>query len=243
MKQVADSLYTNPYRQDDFFDHFHELDVTSRWTDTSGDSGAAPSLLVAGVSSVALTAGTTANNEICLSSKRFWDVLAARPLIWECRDQYAEAATNANAILKGLFSAPTSADRLVDTTSALASSFSGIYFYKPTGSLLWNVGCSVAATRYGANVTSIQTTGSTYASFRFEVRPISSVEAEIVYLIDPNGGSDFHVCRDNSTGAPIKHILTYTSFAPASCAFYMKNIAGTTEEVLNVDSVRVSQVM
>lgn len=241
MKQVNDSLYTNPFNQVDLVDHFTELDVTSRWTDTSGDSGAQPALLVAGVSAVELTAGTTANNEICLSSKTFFDILAARPLVWEARMQYAEAATNANALLVGLFSAPTSADRLVDTTSALASSFSGVYFYKPTGSLYWNVGSSVASTRYGANVTNYTTSGSAYASFRIEIRPISSTEAEIVYLIDTNGGSAFQVCRDYTTGVPIKHILTYTSFAPASAAFYMKNIAGTTEEKLAIDLVRVSQ--
>lgn len=243
MKLVNDNLYANPGRQVDFFDHFTELDVTNRWTDTSGDSGAAPSLLVAGVSAVALTAGTTANNEICLSSKQFWDIVANRPLLWEARLQYAEAATSAAAMLVGLFSAPTSADRLVDTTGALASSFSGIYFYKPTGSTLWNVGSSVGSTRYGAHATTIATTGSSYASFRIEARPISSTEAELVYLIDTEGGTNFQVCRDNSSKLPIKDILTYTSFAPASCAFYLKNIAGTTEEILNVDSVRVSQYM
>lgn len=242
MKLVADPLDTNPFRQNDFFDDFHGLDVVAAWTDTSGDTGAVPSLVVDGsATAVSITTGATQNNEAYLSSKAHWDVLANRPLLFEGRLQYAEADTNAAAVALGLMSG-WAANHLADTTGALVASFSGFVFHKLAGATKWRVTSSVGATRYGNNETTLTAGGSGYASFRIEVRPLSSTECEAVFLVDPNGGNDFHVCRDSTTNQPIKHLVTYTSFAPAAAGVGVKATGATGTETVVVDLVRVSQV-
>lgn len=242
MKKVVDALFTNPFRQNDFFDDFHALDVTSVWTDTSGDTGAAPSLVVDGTATaVSITTGATQNNEAYLNTKAFWDVLANRPLVFEGRLQYAEADTDKAAITFGLMSG-WAANHLVDTTGALVASFSGCVFHKLSGATKWRVTSSVGSTRYGNNETTITAGGSAFASFRIEVSPVSSTEAQVVYLIDTAGGNDFHVVRDSTTNLPIVHTITYTSFAPAAAGIGVKATGSTGTETVVVDLVRVSQV-
>lgn len=243
MKLINDNLFANPLRQADFFDHFFGLDTTNIWTDTSADASAAPSLLVAGESSVVLDPASTDNFECLLSTKTKWDILASRPLLMEVRAQYTEANTDDANIFIGFSSIGATADLLRDDGLGISTtSASGMWFYKVDGGTKWKVGCQVGTTSYGDNTTHITAGGASYATFRIEVRPISSTEAEIVYSIDANGGTNFVVCRDNSTGAPIKHIITYTSFAPAFLALDVKN-GGSNKETLNIDYVRVSQVL
>lgn len=243
MKLVNDNLYANPLRQEDFIDHFFGLDVVAIWTDTSGDSGAAPSLVVDGTASaVSITTGATQNNEAYLSSKAHWDVVASRPLVFEGRMKYAEADTNAAAVVFGFMSG-WAANHLVDTTGALVASFSGCVFHKLAGTTKWRVTSSVATTRYGNNETTLTAGGTSFATFRIEIRPISSTEAEVVYLVDTAGGTNFSQVRDSTTNLPIKHIITYTSYAPAAAGIGVKATGATGTEVVVVDLVRVSQVL
>ncbi len=244
MKLVNDNLYHNLMVQDDFVEDFHALDVTSAWTDTSADSGASPALVTDGTcSGVALTTGATNNNECLLSTKRKWDVLANRPLTMECRAQFAEASTSAANYHVGFNTLGATADLLVDDGAGLtASSASGIAFYKVDGGTKWKVSCQVATTNYGSNTTNITSATATglFASLRIEVRPLDAVFAEVVYLVDTNGGTDFHQCRDATSGLLVKHILTYTSYAAAYFALDVKDGSGTGE-VFTIDLVKISQ--
>lgn len=243
MKSVAEPLFSNPLRQDDFVDHFNALDVTSVWTDTSGDTGADPSLVVDGsASAVSITTGSTQNNEAYLSSKRHWDLAADKPLLFEGRLQYAEADTDKAAISFGLMSG-WAANHLVDTTGALVSSFSGFVFHKLSGDTVWRVTSSVGTTRYGNNETSQTAGGSGFMSFRIEVRIVSSTEAQIVFLMDSAGGTNFTPLRDSSSNKPIVHTLTYTSFAAAAAGLGLKATGSTGTETAVLDYVRVSQVI
>lgn len=239
-KQINDVLFTNPFRQDDFFDDFNGIDAQN-WTDTSADTGAAPSLVVTGDSAISITTGSTQNNEAYYHTKRHWDIVANRPLLAEFRVSFAEADTNAAALVYGLMSG-WAADHLVNATGALVASFSGCVFHKLAGSLKWRVTSSVGTTRYGNNETTITAGQSGYMSFRIEIRPISSTEAEVVYLVDTNGGNNFQVVRDSSTNLPIKHTITYTSFAAAALGFGVKATGSTGTEVIVPEMARVSQV-
>lgn len=242
MKVVNDNLFANPLRQDDLFDHFFGMDVVAMWTDTSSDTGAAPTLVVDGTASaISITTGATQNNEAYFSSKAHFDVVNSRPLVFEGRLQYAEAETNAAAVAFGLMSG-WGANHLVDTTGALVASFSGFVFHKLAATTKWRVTSSVGTTRYGNNETTLTAGGAGYASFRIEVRPISSTEAEVVFLVDTAGGTNFSQVRDSTTNLPIKHIVTYTSFAPAAAGIGVKATGATGTETVVLDSVRVSQV-
>lgn len=244
MKLVNDNLYHNLLIQDDFVDDFHELDVTSRWTDTSADSGASPALVTDGTSSsVLLTAGATDNNECLLSTKRKWDILANRPFTMEVRASTVEAATSAANWLVGFSSVGATADLLRDDGAGVATtSASGLWFYKVDGGTKWKVGSQVATTSYGDNTTNVTagTSSGAFASLRMEVRPLDTVSAEVAFLVDTGGGTDFHQCRDNTSGLLIKQIVTYTSYAAAFFAADVKSGSGTGE-TMSIDLVKISQ--
>lgn len=240
-KLVREQVLFDHTHQSDFFDDFHVLDVTNTWVDTSADAGAAPALQVTGDTAVTLTTGAVDNNECLLATKMTWDIVASRPLLWEARAKCPEAATNAANYFLGMCSVGQTADVLVDNGAGMVASFSGFGFYKVDGSTSWKWTSSVAATRYPTtDQTCSITTGSGYYSFRVEVRPISSTQAEIAPMIDSNGGNNYSQLRDSTTGALIKSILTYTSYAPAYSTFDVK-AGSATGEVMTIDWNRVSQ--
>lgn len=242
MKLVNDNLFANPQRQSDFEDHFTELNsvaTTGRWANTK-DAAGTLALGVAGETTVALTTSNVDNNENYLATNTKWDVLANRPLVAEGRFQYAEAATDDANIILGI--ATYAANTLIDDGGGLVASFSGFTFHKVDGGTKWIVTSSVGATRYGASTTTVTAGGAGFFSVRIEVRPISSTQAEAVFLYDSAGGTNFSQMRDNTTNALIKHIITYTSFAAAPFGFGLK-AGGATDETLVCDRVRVSQLL
>ena len=242
MKLVSDNLLYNPLRQNDFFEPCQGLDVVAKWAETSPDTGAAASLATDGDNAIILTTGATNNNECDLSSNQKFDVVANQPLLIEGQIKYTEANTDDANIMFGLCSA-AAADSLVDDGAGPAASYSGAIFYKVDGGTAWVVQTSVGSTRYGTNtVNGITPGGGAYQSFRIEIRPISATEAEVVFSIDPNGGTNFQVCRDATTKALIKHIITYTSFAAAGLRLYVKAGAANSETP-RFRNLRVSQIL
>lgn len=240
MKLVNDVLFRDPSVQDDFVEEFNELDVTSRWTDTSADSGAACSLSTDGTSQVLLTTGGTNNNECTLSSKRTWDLAAGQPLTMDFQANYAEANTDDSNNFGGL-SSVTAADFLIDDGGGPVASFSGMGFYKVDGGTTWNFITSVGSSR---TVTALTETagGTAMQNFRIEVRPISSTQVEVIPLIGQQGNPSnyFAQCID-ANGNLVRHVLTYTSVA-AMYAVFANKAGGANSEVFKIDRVRVSQV-
>lgn len=237
--KLVDSYGCSPLLQTEFIEDFNALDTTSVWTDTSADTGAAPSLVADGTcSGVSITTGGTDNNEAYLLTKTKWDIVANRPIVAEVRFSVQQAATNALNFFLGF--GPGAADFLLDDGAGMASSFSGCGIYCTDGSLYAKTVSSVTTTRYGSHTTNTQMAGTGFQSFRMEIRPISSTEAEIVYLFDTAGGSNFVVLRDTTTGLPIKDILTYTSYAAVPFTIGVKAGSGTAE-VPVVDFVGIRQ--
>lgn len=237
MKLVDDNLFAHPLRQDDFVDEFNELDVVGKWTDTSGDTGAAPTLAADGESAVILTTGATDNNEAYLSTNRVWDVVADKPITIDMKMRYEEANTDDASIIMGLMSA-AGANAIVDGGGP-AASYSGAVFFKSDGDTVWSVETSVG----GAQTTTVtdEAAGSTtYSIFRIEIRPLDATTAEVVFLIGQEGGNYFKQCRD-ANGNLIKHTITYASFAAAPLLLGVK-AGSANSETPRWDSVRVSQV-
>lgn len=239
-KLVNENLFANPLRQDDFFDDFHGFVTGTNWTDTSADTGSTVAVATTGVSDIVLTTGGTDNNETLVTSLRSWDILEDKPLLFETRMQYTEVASAKSSIFFGLCSVAAGVDYLPDAGTGIGANFSGFGFQKVEDGTAWQVVSSVGTTQT-KNTTTYTAGGASYASFRAEVMPISATQAEVVFLIDENGGSDLQQVVDATTGLPVKHVITYTSFAAALVALAQKTHAAPTL-VTNFDYVRVSQV-
>lgn len=237
---VHEQLVRDHTHQSDFFDDF-VVYSTNRWTftDVAAGPNATATLNVSGVTAVTLDTSNTDNAEGLLASNTAWDITSGRPTTWESRATSPEANTDDANYFFGHSSTKTTT-MLQNNGAGLVASFSGFGFYKVDGGTYWKFASSVAATRYGDNTTKSLALNTGYSSFRVEVRPISSTECEIVPLIDLNGGNNYAQCKDYTTGLLIKHILTYTSYAPAYCMMCIKS-GGANSETNNVDWVRTSQ--
>jgi len=134
-------------RQHGFFDDFEQLVPGGRWTDTSGDSGAAWSVASATGGVATGVTGATDNNEAYLHSTAGQFKLANdKPLTAEAYLQFAEANTDAANVFFGLADA-IGANTLVDDGGGMKTSFSGAAFYKVDGELNWRVIYSNGATQ------------------------------------------------------------------------------------------------
>lgn len=236
---LTQELFTNPTRQDDFFDDFNHMDLVGLWVDTSTDTGAAPTLATDGESAVVLTTGATNNNEAYLSSNRLWDVVADKPIVFETRLKYTESATDDANVAMGFCSA-AAADAILDDGGGPAASYSGALFFKVDGGTAWQFETSVAGAQTTNTISNVTPGGGTYQSFRIEIRPIDSTTAEVVPLIDSSGGNNFVQCKDATTGNLIKHTITYTSYAAAEVMLGVK-AGSASSETPRWDYVRVSQ--
>lgn len=236
---VKEQLFVDHTHQSDFFEDFHQYDTTNTWVLTT-NTGPTAALVVTGDTAVAVSTSAADNKEGLLATKMLWDITSGRPSLFEARAKCPEAATSAANYFIGHCSVGQTSAVLVNDGGGLVASFSGFGFYKVDGGTYWKFASSVAATRYGDN-TSRSAAGQTgYVSFRVECRPISSTECEIAPLIDLNGGNNYSQLKDYTSGLLIKHILTYTSYAPAYLTLGVKS-GSASQEVMTVDWARTSQ--
>ena len=244
MKLFADELYQNPWRQDDFFDDFNELDVVARWLETSDDGNAAVTLVADGSWTAAqLDTGDGATNQECyLSSNQAWVIENNRPIQAEFAVKFTEADTDNAAVVAGL-SDGWAANFIVDTTGVLvAAGFDGACFYKVPGETAWNFKSSITTTST-ISVIADHVAGNTsqLQLFRILIRPISSTVAEVVPLMGVTGeGSHFSQCLDATSRLPIKHFITYDGFVAAAIGFGVKAAGGTNNtETIQVGHARM----
>lgn len=238
---VREQMFVDHIRQTDFFEDWHALDNTAKWTftDVAGSSGVTIALGVTGHSTAVMTTAAADDKEGLLASNTKFDLWTGLPLLWEGRSTAPEANTNAANYFHGVCSTKTTTT-LSAAGAGMVASFSGFGFYKVDGGTYWKFVSSVATTRYGDNTTKSLSLNAGFTSFRVEVRPISSTECEIVPLLDLSGGTNYSQCKDYTTGTLIKHILTYTSFAP-SCVMHVIRSGSASAEAVAVDYSRLSQ--
>ena len=239
MGQLAtESLAADPALESCFFDDFHGLDVVAKWSDVSGDTGAAPSLATDGDDAVILTTGATNNNEAYLVSNRAFDLSVGKQLVAETMVKYTESATDDANLLFGLMSA-AAADSLLDDGGGPAANYSGAVFYKVDGGTKWYVESSIAGAQT-TNETERLAAGITgWQLLRIQIDPVSASEAEVTFHIGQEGGSFYRQCVD-ANGMPIKHTIVTSSFAAAKVILGVK-AGSASSETPRFDYVRVHQ--
>lgn len=209
--------------------HFDEFVTGDKFTDTSGDTGAAVANVDAAGGVVTLTTGATDNNECyLLSTKELFLTAENKPMIALARLKYSEANTDDANVAFGFMNA-VGADSILDNGGGLKSSYSGYVFFKEDGQTLWSVESSIGTTRTGTTRLtatnsldkSAKTAGSTaYQALRIEVVPFSSTQCRVDFFID-----NVHV---------YSIVQTYTSVTEMM-VFVGVKAGDTNSEVVSVD--------
>lgn len=198
------------------------------WTSLAADVGVtAPAQSDAAGGVVSGATGVTDNNEIAVrTTNELFLVAANRPIVAECRLQYAEANVNAANVAFGLADA-LGADLLVDNGAGPKTSGNYVLIYKVDGETVWR-----ASARNGTAVTTSQSAttagGAAYQTLRVEVQDMSSTQVTVCYYVDNV------ILKDAVTGLPINHQLNIASSTEMRLGAYLKG-GSTTSETLNVD--------
>jgi hypothetical protein len=234
-KLSSEMELSNGRLQFGFFHDFIEFVSGDLFTDTSADTGATIAVSDAAGGINVLTTGATDNNEAyLLTTKELFKFANGKPIIAECRLQFAEAATNAANVAFGLMDA-VGANSLLDDGGGPKASYSGAVIFKVDGSTTWQAESSLAGAQTTTNLTSLNSLdrqtktagGAAYTNLRIEANTISTTEAEIDFFIDGT-----HVKR---------HTLTYTS-ATEMMVFVGVKAGSATSEVVSVDYISAYQL-
>jgi hypothetical protein len=136
----------NPLEMYELADDFANLDVVKWAAVTDGSTGTNTANGVAGGEVSVVTAAQANDYHIMKSTAQPFLVAAKKPLWFATRFTYLEANTSASGLVLGVSSVATGVI-IVDTTFALAASFSGALFYKLAGSLALAFGTSNGSTQ------------------------------------------------------------------------------------------------
>ena len=175
------------------------------------------------------------NNEAYVeSTNELFKFADDKPLTFEARVQYAEAATDDANILVGLMDAP-GANSLIDNGGGPKATYDGAVFFKEDGQTVWSVESSNAGTQVSTQLTaansldnSAKTAGGTaYQTLRIEVQPLTSADAEVRFFID-----GVHVA---------KHSISLSGLAEMALVAGVK-AGGANSEVLSVDYIGCYQL-
>lgn len=177
-----------------FFDDFSEYVSGDLWTLVATDSGTATLQDAAnGILQLAPSDGTVADNdEVYLkTTKEIFKIADDAPLLFESRVQYTEANTDDANVAMG-FADAIAANSIVDNGAGVDTSFSGAMFYKVDGGTNWKVIYSDGATQNDVELTAANSLdgtaqtagGASYATFRIEIRPVTSTKVDVLFWID-----------------------------------------------------------
>jgi hypothetical protein len=247
-KVIMEAVNANTYQQDDFFDHFHNYDSSSKWNFLGGTSCTGALTATAAASSVTLTAsGGATDREAQLYTLNKWIVKNVAPIQIDARLLSVEANTNTQALFIGLSNNTWASQSVFQNGGLLLVSASNVGIYKKSATLAFRGTCSIAGTVYGdtASDENNDASGTQFKSYRIIIAPQNSTVAKVTYLIDRTGGTNVRLLRDPATtGRPIiAHNLTYTSFVASNfgaCVQYESGV-GSNNEVSYLDLVRISQ--
>jgi len=176
--------------------------------------------------------GTDEDMTLLVSFAEVFLFAADKPLTFLFRAKYTEANTDDANIFMGLSDVATT-NLMVDADAGPATTFDGCGFYKAGSSDNWAVITSNATTQT-KTVTDVDasTSNTSYYTFRCDVRPVSSLAADIFFWIDTSGLNAFAPCRE--TGAhprtpDIKHNILFSGLQEMHFVAGIKNGSGTAE--------------
>jgi len=221
----------------DGFDKWWDFENFATGTDgvtsalTAGASALATDAL-AGV--LTLGTGATANNEaVVRSTQALWQIAFNRPLIAECRLQYAEAAVNQANVAFGLADS-TGLGWMQAASAGPRASGNQVMIYKQGGGTVWRAQ-SRNGTQVFDQVSTVTAGGTSYTILRVEVKDMSTTQATVTYTVD---GVPL---RDAVTGIPFSHSLNLAGSALLRVLAYL-NCGSATAEGASIDYFGASQV-
>jgi hypothetical protein len=233
---------TKSLRCSEYVDDFHKLD-TGIWTTTKDTEAAVAVDADDACGVVNFTTGAFDNHEAYIETAEFFAFTANKPFGAIMRGRITESASGVSNLLFGFMDAPA-ANSLVDNGGGPQADYDGAVFFKPDGSTRWSVRASQDTVSTGTSTETETALASSWFTLGIEVYPISSTEAEIIYLIDPLGGNDLYQARrfgSLATEPAIKHRLTLST--PTEMALVIGLKAGSaTGETLKVDLCQWWQV-
>ena len=212
-----------------FADHFVDFVDGGRWTDTSGDTGAAVAKIDGAGGLVTLTTGATDNNECYLhTTSELFKVAQDKPCEFEAWLSHTEANTDDANVACGFMDA-VGANAILDNGGGPKSSYSGAVFFKVDGGTNWNIEVSNGGTQTTVELTAANSLdgvahtagGGSQQKFRIEIVPYNSTKAEVRFFID--GVLVYKVTE-----------WTYTSVTEMD-AFIGVKAGDTNSEVVTVD--------
>lgn len=224
------------YAKDTFFlftDWYHFV-TADDWTSLVVDAGTTITIADAVGGRVSLTTGATDNNEADVrTTAEIFLVADNKPLRFECRSQYTEAATDDANVLHGFMSA-LAANALVDDGAGVRTTGNYFVFFKVDGETTWRVR-SRNGTETETNDTGITAGGASFQKFRIEIdNEGSGTNVQVKFFID-----DIQ-CNDATTNRPIVHTIAVASSTEMNAGHYVK-AGGATSEVLVTDWTYAAQ--
>lgn len=213
----------------DFFDDFFRFDSGDYTATTDGGTGTLALLGAAGSRGGWLNIPTAAaaNDYHLLSTAKFVELVASKPVIFEARFKLTDASANSSHFVFGLSDTVTGGF-MTDTTGEPPASWDGSVIYKPTGAALFK------------HKTSNGSTASTTANIGTFV---SGTTFTLGLAFDPGDGTTGTVqpfingmgTKPNFDKLP-KHNVLLASLGPASIIFGVK-ASGSAVETLSVDYI------
>jgi len=212
-----------------FFDDFLWFISPHLWTSfNTGSGGASVAAGTAAFGGTAvLTTGATANNEAAIATTNSpFTPGDDKPLLFETLLQFTEAASNKANIFAGFSDSVGATGQMQAGNAGPKASFNGFGIYKVGNTNVW---ACVTSKGSAQTITPSQAAagGAAQQSLRVEAQPIDAANMEISFFV--NGQQLLDV--DNR---PIKHVVSYTSFAALQAGVYVAAGAAASE-VVNVD--------
>ncbi len=218
-------------------DFVRDID-TADWVTTLTDLGSASvGDAAGGVLALVPSDATVADNDEAYveSANEVFRFAAGKPLLFEARVQFTEAATNAANIIVGVIDA-VGANSLLDNGGGPPASYSGAVFFKVDGATTWNVETSNSTTQTTTELTAsnannlakrtVTAGGAAYQTLTLEFVPYSATAAYVTFSVD---------------GLVVaQHDYVFTSATEMQVVLGVKN-GSTNNEQLNVDYVSCSQ--
>lgn len=226
--QLAFSL--NPADQFVLFDDFFMHDATEGPFLVTGDAGATGTTDVidgaGGIMSVVCD-GDDNDEKYLHTAVECCKIANGKPLYAEFRVAFTEGSTNKAAIILGLMDA-AGADALVDTEAGPKASYSGVVFWKVSGTLALSAEASIAGTQTAITMASAPAhVSGTYAKYGILIVPTTAALANVYVFIN-----------DTLVGSLTD--WTYTNATDMDAIVGVKS-DGSAEETALVDYILVRQ--
>ncbi|MFN7802645.1 MAG: hypothetical protein ACK5TO_01435 [Planctomycetaceae bacterium] len=218
-----------------FFDDFEWYLAPHRWTSLTSDAGTAVAVgTTTPNGAVVLTTPAVDNSECAVgTTTRPLRPADDKPVMLECRIQYAEAAVNSANIFVGVADTLAAADLLLDNGQGPRPGLHGAGLYKVDGESTWRV----VSVRGGVPLITASTVpagGPAPQTLRLEIQPLDASVAEVVFHIDDSQVRD-------AVGFPVKHLFPLAACPALQAGVYLKAGANAAES-LAVDYIALYQL-